>query len=259
MPASNASESFRRSCAWNWSSGKQVAQRDAEERAGGERERGGGEGAAAIGFEPADAEGEQRDARRDHQREAEVDEMGQRSWRAGAEHQADDREGVGRLVDEGGEEDAPGRRPRTLSRVGSAGRRGAGQRDAAGQRMGRQIRTPPRPSAATFPSPPVRRPGLPRQPLPPSGPLTGVLMAMGRAGSRVGGGFVVVEREEALQKEQGEQPERRPASVAGEPSRTASGSMWKNAAPSIAPAEEAEVNLQPRVRQDRGQRQQRRR
>ena len=67
-----------------------------------------------------------------------------------------------------------------------------------------------------------------------------VVMAVGvgRAGlGGVGRGLVVVEGEEPFEEE-----ERRAAppavqrSVPAEPISTASGSMWKNAAPSIAPA-----------------------
>ena len=92
--------------------GQQVAQRDAEEGPGRERQRGGGPAPRrSPGPSRPHPDEEQGHPRGDHQAKPRLTRWASRRGTPGAEHQADDRQGVGRLVDDGGQEDAPGRRP----------------------------------------------------------------------------------------------------------------------------------------------------
>ena len=174
--------------------------------------------------------------------EAEVDQVRQRPRDAGAEHQADDRQGVGRLVDDRGQEDPPGRRAdaAVTPRPQSVGRHGAGQGHAAGQRVRRQAerRRPPVQRRPLGPGP--RPPGrLGDRPGPPSGPGRGRARAdaSGRAPSGSAGASWWWNAKNRSRKNRASSPTAAQRSVPAEPSRTASGNMWKNAAPSIAPAE----------------------
>ena len=235
-PARRAAESLMRSWAWNWSSGRRslraMQRKVPAEKASVSAVSRGGRRAA----EAADADPEEGRAERDHQREAEVDQVGPALGDPGAEHQADDRQGVGRLVDQRGEEDPPGRAAEP-SRRRSAGRRWPGRRRRSG--CARPGRRPPPPSAARSPWSPPPGPRAPRRrPGPPNGPGRGRARGggsgrarPGRPGPRGGG------RRRTARGRTG--PAAPPPSSAGSrpsPASTASGSMWKNAAPSIAPA-----------------------
>ena len=180
--------------------------------------------------------------------------MRRRPRNAGAEHQADDRQRVGRLVDDRGEEDPPPRRPEPAP-DGPVGPHGAGQRDAADQAVNcePERRRPPgqgRPLRAT---PAGRREAdQPRR----MAAAVVVLVRVGRAGlGRVGRGLVVVEREEPLEEEQRQQPGGRPAERPGRADLDGLGHHVEERRAEHRPGREAQVELEPRVRQHRRQRQ----
>ena len=100
--------------------GQEIAQGDAEEGAGGERERDGRPARGCGWAELSHAEGEEGNAHRDHDREAEVDQVGPPPGDPRPEHQADDGQGVCRLVDDGRKEDAPARGTTPLRSAKSA-------------------------------------------------------------------------------------------------------------------------------------------
>ena len=216
--------------------------------------------AAAVGPEPADAEEEQGHAQRDHQREAEVDQVGLRPRRPGAEHQADDRQGVGRLVDDRGEEDAPGGR----ARAPCAGRAARSPATALARATPPTSECTARPNAAApqcsdVPLASARAPpGASASTRPAEWPRPcGVLVRVRRAGLlRVGRRLVVVEGEEPLEEEQGQQPDRRPAERARRAQPDRLGHHVEERRPEHRPGREAQVELEPGVRQDRRQRQQ---
>ena len=216
-PASSAAESFQRSWAWNWSSGRRSL-RAMQRKVPAEKARVSDvtrAGRRRASQRQAQADPEDRRTQGDHHREAEVDQVRPEPGDAGPEHQADDRQGVGRLVDQGGDEDPQGARPQP-----PVGPDGAGQRDPAGQRCAGPGRRPRPPSAARSPWSPTPGPGAEASTTPaewprPSWPCS---CGVGWAGlGRVGGGLVVVEGEEPFQEEQG-RAGRRPTSSGPRPS-----------------------------------------
>ena len=129
-PASKAAESFQRSWAWNWSSGRRSLSA-MQRKVPAEKASVFGRDQAAdeLPRNPTPTQNK-RGADGDHHREAEVHQVGPASGDAGPEHQADDRQGVGRLVDQGGDED-----PERAGTQPLIGPDGAGQGDPAGQRV----------------------------------------------------------------------------------------------------------------------------
>ena len=133
-PARRAAESLRRSWEWKCSSGSRSLSAMQRKVPAEKARRRGRPGARRDRQEAAGPQAEQKDARRDHEREGQVDCVSVPPAGPRFEHQGGDGQGVGRLVDEGRHEDAQAgthQAPPDLE----VGRHGAGHRDPAGQRM----------------------------------------------------------------------------------------------------------------------------